>query len=338
MSDLRIDPLGGSATVGQAFAIDYVRLGDLTGDIYYPSYDAANIPAAGANDVNGFPVQEMSSKHFRFCWDSNVAASSFWTANMPHGTLRNFEEVWKTHVWRLGFPEPSRPLGTKLPYSGKKYKINVTTWNGGYWTGADGNGIPWVNITPDGLRVDPPTWVPPHEFTHACQEDAYTNGYQIVDGQFWENNANYGREQWLYYYPWNTNQSGLDPNYPDMSHFWIGHGRDYYLCWPFWLYLDENPDNLPGLGSSFGNFFSTKCGRPAKPGEYLWDTLARLAPATSVQDIIGYMARRDVMWDYSRRAALTNAANAGDARTEPALDLRRIAPAARRSDLVADAD
>ena len=312
LSDLRIDPLGSSATVGQGFAIDYVRLGDLTGDIYYPSYDAANVPAAGANDVNGFPVQEMSSKHFRFCWDISVTSNSFWTANMPHGTLRNFEEVWKSDVWRLGFPEPSRPLGTSLPYSGKKYKVNVTTCNGGYWTGADGNGIPWVNITPDGLRVDPPTWVPPHEFAHACQEDAHTNGSQNVDGQFWENNANYGREQWLYYYPWNTNQSNLDPNYANLSHFWIGHGRDYYLCWPFWLYLDENPDNLTGLGSSFGNGSSTKIWETAKPGEYLWDTLARLAPATSVQDIIGYTARRDVMWDYSHRAALTNAANAGD--------------------------
>ena len=168
-------------------------------------------------------------------------------------------------------------MGTKLPYSGEKYKVNVTTWNGGYWTGADGNNIPWVNITPDGLRVDPPTWVPPHEFTHACQEDANTNGTQNVDGQFWENNANYGREQWLYYYPWDTNQSGLDPNYANMSHFWIGHGRDYYLCWPFWLYLDENPDNLPGLGSSYGSFFHTETLAEAEmPGEYLWTTLARL--------------------------------------------------------------
>ena len=312
LSDLRIDPLGSSATVGQSFTIDYVRLGDLTGDIYYPSYVAGSIPGGGTNSVNGFPVQEMSSKHFRLCWDVSVASNSFWKANMPHGTLRNFEEVWKNHVWRLGFPEPSRPLGTTLPYSGRKYKLNITTWNSGYWCGADGNGIPWINITPDGLQVDPPTWVPPHEFTHACQEDANAGGSQTVDGQFWENNANYGREQWLYNYPWNANQSGLDPNYSNMSHFWIGYGNDYYLCWPFWLYLDENPDQLPGLGSSVGNFFTPKLWGSAASGEYLWSTLARLAPSNSVQDIIGYMARRNVLWDYSHRAAMTNAANTGD--------------------------
>ncbi len=313
LSDVRVDPLGTTATVGQAFALDYVRVGDLTGDIYYPSYVAGSIPGPGTNDPNGFPVLDMSSKHFRFCWDVSVASNSYWTASMPHGTLRNLEECWKSHVWRMGYPEPSRPQSAAMPYTGPKYKVNFTTWNGGYWTGVDGNGIPWLNITPDGDRVEPPTWVPPHEFTHACQDDSNTNGYPRVDGQFWENNANYGREQWLYAYPWWTNNSNLDPYYADTSHFWLGHGRNYYLCWPFWLYLDENPDNLPGLGSSYGSFFSVSLWKYARPGEYLWDTLARLAPNAPVQDIMGYMARRDVMWDYSHRVALTNAANTGDA-------------------------
>ncbi len=314
LSDVRIDPLGNSATIGQAFALDYVRVGDLTGEIYTPSYAAPQVPAPGASSPNGFPVLEMSSKHFRFCWDISITSNSFWTATMPHGTLRNFEEVWKDHVWRMGFPEPTHPINAAQPYTGQKRKVNVTTWYGGYFTGADGNNIPWVNITPDGLRVDEPTWVPPHEFGHACQESANTNGSQVVDGQFWENHANYVREQWIYHYPWETNQSNLDPYYADTSHFWIGHGRNYYLCWPFWLYLDENPDNLPGLGApAFGAFFSTTLWEQGKSGEYLWDTLARIAPGTSVQDIIGLMARRNVMWDYSHRAALTNAYNLGDA-------------------------
>jgi carbonic anhydrase/acetyltransferase-like protein (isoleucine patch superfamily) len=315
LSDLRIDPLGTNAAVGQNFAMDYVRVGDLAGDIYVARY-SSQVPAPGASDpVYGQPVQEMDSKHFRFCWNNWSVTNfpTFWTASMPHGTLRNLEEVWKTHVWRLGFNEPSHPVDSPLPYTGTKYKVNFTTWNGGYWTGVDPSGTPWVNITPDGLRVDPVTWVPPHEFTHACQESANVNGSQTVDGQFWENNANYGREQWLYYYPWNTNQSGLDPYYADTSHFWLAHGRNYYLCWPFWLYLDENPDSLPGLGSTYGDFLSTRLWKNAQSGEYLWNTLARLVPGVSVQDIFGYFARRDVMWDYSHRAALTNAANTGDA-------------------------
>jgi carbonic anhydrase/acetyltransferase-like protein (isoleucine patch superfamily) len=311
LSDVRIDPLGNAATVGQAFALDYVRVGDLTGDIYVPSV-SSSAPAAGVNNGNGFPVIEMNSKHFRFCWDVSVTSNSFWTASMPHGSLRNLEETWKNQVWRMGYPEPSHPMGSALPYTGTKYKVTFTTWESGYWAGGDANNVPWMNITPDGMVVEPSTWVPPHEFTHACQESANTNGSQVVDGQFWENNANYGREQWLYNYPWELNQSGLDPYYADTSHFWLGHGRNYYLCWPFWLYLDENPDNLPGLGSSYGSFFSVNIWKYAKSGEYMWDTLARLAPATSVQDIMGYVARRNAVWDYSHRTAMTNAANTGD--------------------------
>ena len=310
LSDVRVDPLGTAATNGEAFALDYVRVGDLTGDVYTPVYGTL-IPRAGANNADGYPVQELDSKHFRFCWDISSTSNSYWTATMPHGTLRNFEEVWKNHIWRLGWPEPNHPIGSSfVTYSGVKHKVDITCWYGGYFTGGDDQNTPWVNIDPSGLEVDPPTWVPPHEFTHACQESANTNGAQVVSGQFWENNANYGREEWLYHYPWETGESGLDPYYADTSHFWLGHGRDYYLCWPFWVYLDENPDNLPGLGSSYGNYFSVKLWEDGNSGEYLWDTLARLAPATSVQDILGYVARRDVVWDYSDRPALTNAYNA----------------------------
>jgi hypothetical protein len=307
LSDVRVDPLGAGATNGEAFALDYVRVGDLSGEVYTPVYGTL-IPGPGTNDANGYPVRELDSKHFRFCWDIACTSNSFWTATMPHGTLRNFEEVWKNHIWQMGWPEPSHPVGSNsLTYRGAKHKVDVTCWYGGYFTGGDDKNTPWVNIDPSGLRVDPPTWVPPHEFTHACQESANTNGSQVIDGQFWENNANYGREEWLYHYPWETGESGLDPYYADTSHFWLGHGRDYYLCWPFWVYLDENPDNLAGLGSSYGNYFSVQLWRSAISGENLWTTLARLAPSTAVADLIGYVARRDAVWDCSHRAALTNA-------------------------------
>ncbi len=313
LTDIRLDPLGNTAAVGQAFAIDYVRVGDLPGDIYYAAY-TANVPGPGTNDpVYHQPVMDLQSKHFRVCWD-NWAITNFpgiWNGNIPHGTLRNLEECWKSHVWNMGYREPSRPSGV---LTGNKYKVNLTMWNGGYWTGTDGgNGMAWMNITPDGLRVDPPTWVPPHEFTHACQQVQNTN-HATVDGQFWENNANYAREQWIYYYAFLfPNQSNLDPNYANMSHFWIGHGRDYYLCWPFWLYLDENPDNLPGLGSSYGAYTTPGFWKGELSGEYLWTTIARLVPGVSVQDFIGYMARRNVTWDYSHRSALQAAYNSGDA-------------------------
>jgi carbonic anhydrase/acetyltransferase-like protein (isoleucine patch superfamily) len=312
LTDFRIDPFGAVATAGQTFSLDYIRVGDLTGDIYYPRY-SANCPAPGNNDTaNNLPVSDMSSKHFRVIWDAAVTSNSFWNANMPHGTLRNLEEAWKNHIWHLGYTEPSQSWTPALR-DGKKYKVNLTTFYGGYWAGGDVNNFGWLNITPDGLRVDPPTWVPPHEFGHVCQMHQHDGG-QNVDGQFWESDANYFRERWIYYYGpnlpgWTDAQSGLDPNYSFLSHLWIGHGRDYYLCWPIYLYFDENPDGLADLGEGF----TAKIWKTEPAGEYFWTTAQNLMPHISLRDVIGYMARRNVLWDYSHRAALQAAENSGDA-------------------------
>jgi len=314
LTDLRLDPLGTAATIGQAFAVDYIRIGDLPGDVYLPRYSVNN-PAPGNNDTaNNQPVMDMQSKHFRVIWDNWDLTNfpTFWKASMPHGTLRNLEECWKTHIWQLGYTEPSQSW-TPANRNGTKYKVNLTMFYGGYFSGGDAGNFGWVNITPDGLRIDPPTLVPPHEFTHVCQMHQNPNGAQNVDGQFWEHHANYVRERWMYIYGpnlpgWVDAQSNLDPNYSYLSHLWIGHGRDYYLCWPWFLYLDENPDGLPDLGDGF----VPKIWKTEPAGEYVWTTVAHLAPHNNVQDLIGYMARRNVMWDYSHRTALQAAENTGD--------------------------
>ena len=306
LTDVQLDPLGTNASAGQTFAVDYIRLGDLPADVYYPRY-SVNCPGPGTNDTaNNLPVTDMSSKHFRVIWDSAVTGSSFWRANMPHGTLRNLEEVWKSHVWYLGYREPSQSW---IPANrdGKKYKVNLTMFYGGYFSGGDNGGFGWINITPDGLQVDPPTWVPPHEFTHVLQMHQEDGGQNML-GDWWESHANYCRERWLYYYPWYPNTSGLDPFFADTAHFYCSHGRHYYLCWPLYLYLDENPDNLPDLGPGF----VVKLWQNVQPGEYIYSTIQRFATNTPLQDLIGYYARRNVVWDYSHRSALTNAANTGD--------------------------
>jgi carbonic anhydrase/acetyltransferase-like protein (isoleucine patch superfamily) len=306
LTDVQLDPLGNSAAAGQTFAVDYIRVGDLAGDVYYPRY-SANCPGPGTNDTaNHLPVMDMSSKHFRVLWDSAVAASSFWRANMPHGTLRNLEEVWKTHVWYLGYREPSQSWTPALR-DGRKYKVNLTTFYSGYWSGGDVNNFGWINITPDGLQVDPPTWVPPHEFAHVLQMHQEDGGQNML-GDWWESHANYCRERWLYYYPWYPNTSGLDAYFADTSHFYCSHGRHYYLCWPLYLYLDENPDNLPDLGPGF----VVKLWQNVRPGEYIYSAIQRFATNTPLQDLIGYYARRNAVWDYSHRAALQAAYNAGD--------------------------
>lgn len=310
LRDLRIDPLD-STGAGKTFAIDYIRVGDLTGDVYLPRYTTSN-PQPGQLHELGRPVIEMVSKHFRFLWDTNVATQNGWTANTPRGTLRNLEDTWQFYVKVLGYREPAESWNP-ANRNGNKYKINMSTWHSGYWAG---NEVPGstaqgrLNITPDGLRVDPPTWVVPHELMHVFQFHQRDGG-QTVHGSWSEGHANYGRELWLNFYrdffP-NNERSGIDANYIHSAHMIVAHGRDYYLSWPFFMYLDENPDGLPDLGfGTVANIWKNNL-----PGVYPYNTLESMTPVSTLKDIIGYFARRQLTFDYQNQAAITNALNGQD--------------------------
>ena len=300
LTDLRVDLTGAS---GVAFTVDYLRVGDLTGEVYQPRF-TSECPAAGGTTPSGAatgPGQaaySMESKHFRFLWNDAVTASSFWTAMMPHGTLRNAEECWQVMVKKLGYREPCQATERQ---SGTKYKLNITTWHSGYWEGGDtysGTTLARLNITPDGLRVDPPTLVLPHEFTH-CIQLHNTTGY--VPGSWWEGHANYGRERYLQHFgvlqPSNQ-RSGIDPTYLRCAHQLIAEGRDYYLSWPMFLYLDENPDSLSDLGEGT----MVKLWQQTQINEYPLMALDRLTPTNSLKDIVGCFARRGATYNYKSKA------------------------------------
>ena len=296
-------PAGTAIAAGVPFSLDYVRVGDQAADLYRPRV-TAECPAADGKTPSkalfgpGQSVHSMESKHFRFLWNDAVAAHPAWTANMAHGTLRNAEEVWQLYVKKLGYREPCYATETE---SGPRYKVNITSWYGGYWMGGDTDGgasLARFNITPDGLRVDPPTWVLPHELMHGFQMHN-TSGY--VPGSWWEGHANYGLERYLEHYgslfPPNE-RSNLSPVYLRCAHQLIAEGRDYYLSWPLFLYLDENPDGLPGLGEGT----MVKLWQQTRINEYPLMTLARLTPAVSVQDVAGYFARRGATYNYVHQA------------------------------------
>ena len=307
LRDLRIEP---STTSGQAFAIDYLRVGDLPGDIYQPRI-TVECPAAGGSTPSwathgpGQTVYSMESKHFRFLWNDAVAALGSWNSQIPRGTLRNAEEAWQVYVKVMGYNEPCRSVGVT---TGTKYKLNMTSWYGGYWMGGDdhaGTSLARLNITPDGLQVDPPTWIIPHELMH-CFQMHNNNGH--YSGQ-WETHANYGRERWIQHYQaFYPNRSNIEALGVRDGHFMISSGRNYYLTWPFLYYVDDNPDNLPDLSDGM----IKRLWQEGQPGEFWTTTLDRLTPATSLKDISGYYARRCATWDFSNQAAMTAELNLQD--------------------------
>ena len=185
LTDLEIAlalPPGVPLVAGVPFALDYVRVGD-QGEQTCTSRASRR----SARPRAGRRLPRPCSARARACipWNRSISASSGttpWrrtlpgTANMAHGTLRNAEEVWQLYVKKLGYREPCYATETG---GGPRYKVNITSWHGGYWMGGDTDGgasLARFNITPDGLRVDPPTWVLPHELMHGFQMHN-TSGY-----------------------------------------------------------------------------------------------------------------------------------------------------------------
>ena len=330
LTDLRLSLVGGP--VGQTFAMDEIRTGDAEGNVYRPRYSTSN-PAPGTLNDQGRTTLDLESKHFRFLWDNQVASQSAWKANLPRGTLRNLEEVWQLYVKALGYREPAESW-TASKRDGHKYKVNITTWYGGYWAGGDDGDFGRLNITPDGLRVDPPSWVVPHEGMHVFQMH---QGRGFLDnpavGPWWEAHANYGRERWLrsFYRHFDSNTSAWSAPgnaFPRTAHLFHGHGVHYYDHWPIFLYLDENPDDLPELRpGSDGRVFSARVWQESLPGEFIYDTLGRLAPQVGVKDLLGYYARRNASVYLGPNARVLNSAQVrGRARIE---DFARVTDTAR---------
>ena len=297
----RLTGLSLKATAGALDLTDAtINIGDLPGDTY-----AANRELPNKEDPKVGATHELESKHFRMVWSVERERLGF-TEKDAEGCLRNAEEVWQVYMKILHMREPCRSMKPENETS-QKLKINLLNIYNGYWMSGSPSGYGYLNIETSGLRVDPPTWVIPHELMHVFE--MHQGGK--MSGQWWESYANYGRERWLYYYsPFlfpdpqvpDETVSNLEKGFARMAHWFIPHPRDYYLCWPIFLYLDENPDHLPLLG---GGDFTPKLWQQAQAGDTIFDTVQRLTNgATSTKDIIGLYARRNVTWDYSHQAAL----------------------------------
>ncbi len=239
-------------------------------------------------------MKQAESKHFRIVWGKEL--SKDFTAEQAHGTLRNFEEAWQFFVNVMKLKKPY-PMEDK---PGKYRKVNITTHRGGFESGGG-----TVSMDPSGLRVDPPSWVIPHELMHTFRE---VQGGKMA-GMWCENHADYAIERWLRHVRplsdgtddvANVEPTCFNPNFATMAHWYLAHGRDYYLCWPIWAYLDENPDALPGLG---GGAFSSRLWQEIREHEDLFTAVHRLT-GVDVPTLIGHYARRNVTWNYANGAAM----------------------------------
>ncbi len=312
LTDLRIVP---ATVVGTAFAIDHVLVGDEPGNDYLTR--VSNLcPANGtvthvdAGNTNATIISK-ESKRFRIIY-SNLTYTEDpgapWTDAKALATLRNLEESWQNHVKRLRYNDPGYPQGQS---SGTKYKINMTmTFLGGTWSGTEDDAplkrgyFAWQNTYPAGTRDNPPSWVNPHEFMHVCQAHTRKGIHDSTMGKWWESHANYGAETMFDIYPdiFEANASQLSQGYMMSSFKYPSHPNHWYDNWPLWLYMDQNPDVLPGMTGD--KSFSSRIWTENLDYEYIFSTIDRLVKAgggSGVKDVIGSYARRNAIWDYGTR-------------------------------------
>ena len=214
--------------------------------------------------------------------------------------LSDYEKLWKCYGEFLGMTDMNVDIYGK---SAQKYKTNVYLTNTGlsqfaggwaYMSSEDGYGI--EIISPEAMKDE---LTIAHEFGHVVtmQQKAWVD--QEITGAWWEPLANWFREMYLMsdYYTGTVRTCWFEPYIRNMS-LSLPHGRDYYEVFPFLIYLETNPDNLPGLGQ----FAVKRMISEAKPKEYPFDTIARLF-GTDAQTLFGHYAKRMATFDLGAKEA-----------------------------------
>lgn len=262
-------------------------------------------------DMNDTSVNRLSSEHFQIIWGKQDETGTV-TREFVKGNLENLETIRDFYVNELGFYDTSvsvnSPINSKTHYKTNLY-INKTGLSkiASDWAymSSDRDGFAYMAVEPGAMRVDPPSWVIPHEYAHAIT--MHQRG--IVSNPWYETTANWFRDQYLgsTYYKYGTTVYGPTSDFfqPIVlnSEYYFPHMKNYYDAWPFLLYITENPDHMKGLGLDLMRKMFRDTGN-----DTMFDKLSRLS-GTSTKDMLGGYARRMVTMDFKRQSSYLNYLN-----------------------------
>lgn len=253
-------------------------------------------------------VNRLSSEHFQIIWGKQDETGTV-NQELVKGNLENLEAIRDFYVNVLGFYDTSvsvnSPIDSNMHYKTNLY-INKTglskiTSDWAYMS-SDSDGFAYLAVEPGAMRVDPPSWVIPHEYAHAITMHQRGN----VSSPWYETTANWFRDQYLgsSYYKYGSTVYGPTSDFfqPIVlnSEYYFPHLKNYYDAWPFLLYVTENPDNMNGLGLDLMRKMFRDTGN-----DIMFDKLARLS-GTSTKDMLGGYARRMVTMDFERQSSYLN--------------------------------
>ena len=255
-------------------------------------------------------VNRWESEHFQFIWGKNGTDSGKVTQAFLEENAKNLEACWDVYMNDLHMEPPTRSVNTSLR-DGNQYKVNFYISGTGLspftddwaYMGYDNQGYAFMFCCVGAMQNSPnPSWVLPHEFGHVvtAHQLGWNNNKYVQS--WWEAIANWYREQFLYsdYYKQWANVSGVTDyfeTYMKNLCFTPILGRDNYASWAFLQYITENPDNLPGYGSSFVKDLMQQ----GKIDEYPYLEIERLSGA-DMKETLGNYAKRLATLDLAHKS------------------------------------
>lgn len=253
-------------------------------------------------DLSDTSVNRAESEHFQIIWgNEDTTGTVNW--EFVQGNLENLENIRSFYMNELGMDDPGVSMNAN--FGNGKYKTNVyiaatglskieTDWA---YMSVDKDGFGYIVMAPGAMRVDPPSWVVPHEYAHVV---TYHQGGNVI-GEWYESMANWFRDQYLgsSYYKYGNTVYGPDSDFfaPVVlnSDLYFPHLKNWYDDWAILLYVTENPDQIDGLGLKVMQDLVH-----SSEGGNMFQALEKLS-GVSIKDILGGYARRMVTMDYSRQ-------------------------------------
>ena len=255
-------------------------------------------------------VNRWESEHFQFIWGKNGADSPKITQSFLEENAKNLEACWDVYMNGLSMEEPTQSVNMSLR-DGNRYKVNFYISGTGLspftddwaYMGYDSQGYAFMFCCVGAMQNSPnPSWVLPHEFGHVVTAHQLGWNENKYVQSWWEAIANWYREQFLYsdYY---SSQWGNVSGVTDYFETYMKNlcftpilGRDNYASWAFLQYITENPDGLPGYGSSFVKDLMQQGQRD----EYPYAEIERISGA-DMKDTLGHYAKRLATLDLAHK-------------------------------------
>lgn len=255
-------------------------------------------------------VNRWESEHFQFIWGKNGADSAQVTQAFLEENAKHMEACWDIYMNDLHMEPPTQSVNLGLR-DGNKYKVNFYISGTGLlpftddwaYMGYDSEGYAFMFCCVGAMQNSPnPSWVLPHEFGHVVTAHQLGWNSNKYVQSLWEAIANWYREQFLYsdyYQQWAgiTGVTDYFETYMKNLCFTPILGRDNYASWAFLQYITENPDNLPGYGSSFVKDLMQQ----GQTDEYPYLEIERISGA-DMKETLGHYAKRLATLDLAHKS------------------------------------